>query len=397
MSEGTEKGERRKEKWELRRLGDVCHQDRQVIAPTNKNYNSLPYFGLEDIESQTGRMIGTSKSQDDIYGNTFYFDERHVLYGKLRPYLNKVALPTIQGRSSTELVPLLPTPELNREYLANFLRSPKVVNQITLQSSGARMPRADMNVLLDFAIPIPSLPEQEKIVARLNVADALRRKQAAAQAVARRIIPALFHAMFGDPATNPMGWEVVKVGDIIHGTDYGTSQKANENNNGIPVLRMGNVTMDGELVLDSLKYLDLSEKEYEKYALQAGDILFNRTNSKELVGKTGLWDERYPAVAASYFIRVRVIRSHIDPTYFWLYFNLPYMKKRLFNTARGAIGQANINTTELRGFDIPLPPLALQQQFAARVAAVRRLETRLADSAALIERTFQSLLAQAFG
>ena len=115
---------------------------------------------------------------------------------------------------------------------------------------------------------------------------------------------------------------------------------------------MGNLTYDGDLDHTNPKHVALSGAEITKYGLRAGDILFNRTNSRELVGKTGLWDGRFPAVAASYFVRLRLDESRVDPTYVWAAMNSTAMNRRLFTMARGAIGQANINARELKS--IPL-------------------------------------------
>jgi type I restriction enzyme S subunit len=127
-------------------------------------------------------------------------------------------------------------------------------------------------------------------VGLLDRAAEIRRRADAARAKARAIIPALFLDTFGDPATNPKGWPVATVGDVLDSASYGTSQKASDAGGGLPVIRMGNVTMNGQLDTTDLKYMELTEAEREKAELLEGDLLFNRTNSKELVGKTGLWD-----------------------------------------------------------------------------------------------------------
>jgi type I restriction enzyme S subunit len=245
-------------------------------------------------------------------------------------------------------------------------------------------------------VPLPPLDEQRRIVDILNHASSIRRLREQAQAKAREIIPALFLDMFGDPATNPRGWEVGTVGDILTSAQYGTSTKAAETRNGMPMLRMGNVTTDGALSLEAMKYVVLGDDEIEKYSLRAGDILFNRTNSRELVGKTGLWDGRFPAVHASYFIRLRVDRSHAMPEYVWAFFNGQFMKRRLYETARGAIGQANINAKEVRAFSIPLPPLNLQEDFAVRVSDVQSLVTMGETACATANSVSQSLLNRCF-
>lgn len=171
-------------------------------------------------------------------------------------------------------------------------------------------------------------------------------------------------------------WSQVRLEELITDASYGTSVKCSESEGGIPVLRMGNVRYDGNLDLDDLKYATLTDVEMVRFGLRTGDLLFNRTNSKELVGKTGLWDGRFPAAAASYFIRVRVKQDVVMPEWIWWFMNSPFMKRRLFETARGAIGQANINGEELKAFPVPLPPLDEQRRIVDilnHAASIRRL------------------------
>ena len=248
------------------------------------------------------------------------------------------------------------------------------------------------------AIKMPLLPKakQSSIVDILSRAEGIVRLQQQALDHAKALIPALFVEIFGDPATNPKGWPVVTLGDILSACDYGSSSKAGDDTNGYPVLRMGNVTYAGELDDSNLKYIELDDAEYQKYALQTGDILFNRTNSKDLVGKTGLWDGRYPAIAASYFIRLRINFEQATPEYVWAYMNLPYMKRVMFETARGAIGQANINTKELKAFALPLPALNIQQEFTNRLTEAQSIITQQTDALTKSRELFDALLAQTF-
>ena len=186
---------------------------------------------------------------------------------------------------------------------------------LVAKGQGSTFAAIGQNDLKSLLIPLPPLDEQRQIVDILNRAariEALRR-----QAVERlrEFVPALFARMFGDPVQNPMGWPTGRLEDCCVKVQYGTSTKANDRGEGIPVLRMGNVTYDGDLDHTDLKHVALSGAEITKYGLRAGDILFNWTNSRELVGKTGLWDGRFPAVATSYFIRLRLDESRVDTTY----------------------------------------------------------------------------------
>jgi len=159
---------------------------------------------------------------------------------------------------------------------------------------------------------------------------------------------------------------------------------------------MGNVDYAGNLDLSDLKYVDLSAAEIARFRLEKGDLLFNRTNSKDLVGKTGLWDIDLDAIAASYFIRLRVNKQRVRPHYVWAFMNTTYMKRVLFETARGAIGQANINTRELRAFPVPVPDLYLQKRFESRCRESESIRVLQATATASSETAFDALLSGAF-
>ena len=159
---GSESG-----RWPQVRLGEVAASDLTQVPPDDEFAKDLPYIGMEDIESQTGRIIAQS-AHSDVRSNTFAFDERHVLYGKLRPYLNKVALPESRGRCSTELIPLRPEARLDRRYLAWFLRRPETVSAAMQEKTGSRMPRASMKNIGQLHIPLPPLSHQRQVVASLE-------------------------------------------------------------------------------------------------------------------------------------------------------------------------------------------------------------------------------------
>ena len=253
------------------------------------------------------------------------------------------------------------------------------------------MPRADMKALMSMRVPLPPPEEQRRIVNILNRAARIETLRTRAAERLREFVPALFVKMFGDPVENPMGWPTEQLEDCCVKVRYGTSTKANDRGEGMPVLRMGNVTYDGDLDHTDLKHVMLSDAEIAKYGLRAGDILFNRTNSRELVGKTGLWDGRFPAVAASYFVRLRLDESRVDPTYVWAAMNSAAMKRRLFTMARGAIGQANINARELMSIPLPVPPAALQRRYAETVEATRAV-ARVGESSTRIAATLMTSL-----
>jgi type I restriction enzyme S subunit len=153
-----------KKGWQTKTLGDVCAFDKiQGI------HRGLPYVGLEHIESHTARFIGSNEPQP-VKSSTFRFSSQHVLYGRLRPYLNKALAPDFDGHCSTEIFPLKPYPELSREFLLYWLLADETCDRVNATCTGARMPRAQMNEVLDFEFPLPPLTEQQRIVGLLDEA-----------------------------------------------------------------------------------------------------------------------------------------------------------------------------------------------------------------------------------
>ena len=174
------------------------------------------------------------------------------------------------------------------------------------------------------------------------------------------------------PFDIPESWKWVSVGSVCTNIQYGSSQKSAPNGK-IAVLRMGNI-QNGRLILDKLVYTS-DDAEIEKYPLQYDNLLFNRTNSKELVGKTAIYKGEIPAIYAGYLVRVTPLLMSSD------YLN--YVMQSQFywsycQTVRSdAIGQSNINAEKLKQFVFPLPPLAEQKRIVAKLEEILPLCERL--------------------
>ncbi len=184
--------------------------------------------------------------------------------------------------------------------------------------------------------------------------------------------------MFGDPVINPMGWTEGTIRDIVTEVKYGTSKPAQEGGR-YTYLRMNNITYDGQLNLSSLKYIDIEDNEIKKYIVSKGDVLFNRTNSKELVGKTCVFNLDTPMVIAGYIIRVRTNELAL-PDYLSAVLNSKYGKETLAGMCKAIVGQANINAQELQDIKIFIPPIELQKEYVKFVQQVDKLKFVLQKS-----------------
>lgn len=175
------------------------------------------------------------------------------------------------------------------------------------------------------------------------------------------LVKARFVEMFGIYPANPKGWETGTIRDVVSDVRYGSSRPAVDGGK-YPYLRMNNITYGGELDLSDTKRIDIPDNELDKCTVRRGDVLFNRTNSKELVGKTCVYNRDDMMVLAGFVIRVRV-SERILPEFLSEFLNTEFSKQMLLAMCKTAIGQANINAQEMQNIGLYLPPIELQRKF----------------------------------
>ena len=310
-----------------------------------------------------------------------------------RTSVGKVAVAAMELCFSQDITAITPDPHcLDTSYLVHFLRTKQP--QLERMARGATIKGVTREVVANLAIPLPSLPGQRRIAAILDKADALRAKRRAALAQLDILTQSIFLDMFGDPATNPKRWPVRTIRDLLESASYGTSEKA-EATGEVPVLRMNNIKRSGEMDFAALKYMDLKEDQRERYLVRTGDVLFNRTNSAELVGKTAIYREANPMAYAGYLIRLRVNRKY-EPEYLAAFLNTVYSKRVLRGMCKSIIGMANINATELQALPIPVPPHPIQHEFTGCIAAVEKLKATHRISLVEQDDLFTTLQQRAF-
>ena len=227
-------------------------------------------------------------------------------------------------------------------------------------------------------INCPSLIEQERIVDVIEKTKNIINVRRLELDTLDNLIKARFVEMFGDPIKNPKGWKVATIGDVVTEVRYGTSKPAVEGGK-YPYIRMNNITSDGHLDLNDLKYIDIPDDEIEKCVVRKGDVLFNRTNSVELVGKTAFFDLPQDMVIAGYIIRLRLSEKML-PEVLVQYMNLEALKKILRSMAKGAVNQANINAQELQSIKLYIPDMDLQKQFIEMKGQIDKSKVKVQKS-----------------
>jgi len=198
----------------------------------------------------------------------------------------------------------------------------------------------------------------------------------------------------------PDGWVWARLNDLKQSIQYGTSEKANNDTTGIPIVRMGNI-QDGKLVFENLKYLPHTYPQLADFILEDGDILFNRTNSAELVGKTATYrGSHLNAIFASYLIRIKVNNEVCIPDLITYFINSFYGRSYIGSVVSQQVGQANLNGTKLALMPIPLLSFAEQKKIVDEIdrhfSIADEIEATVEQSLKQADRLRQSILKKAF-
>lgn len=293
-----------------------------------------------------------------------------------------VATLLVEAACDQSLAAISPTAEATPLYLFHNLASRYAELRRLTGDDG----RVGLNLSLIRSLPIilPPLNEQERIGEALaSIDEAIAKTEAVIEAtealrkalledLLTRGVPGWHRAWKQAPGigTVPACWDVVRLGDVLSRTQYGTNVSLSDMPVGIAVLRMGNL-QDGEISLESVKFAELLSQERAELLLQPGDLLFNRTNSLDLVGKVSIVRTLpYPTSFASYLVRLNARPDRADPYWLNALLNWQPTQERIRRLATPGVSQANINPTNLRSLEIPLPPLAEQRRMVEVLEAV---------------------------
>ena len=381
-----------KKAWERKTLGEVCSYDKvQGI------HRGLPYVGLEHIESHTSRFLG-SISPLSVRSATFRFSRKHVLYGRLRPYLNKALAPDFEGHCSTEIFPLKPRPELSREYLLYWLLSDETCERINASCTGARMPRAQMNDVLGFEIPLPPLPEQRRIVSLLDEAFAgLATAKANAEKNlhnARALFESHLQSVFSQRGK---GWVEKTLVEVSREFGRGKSKHRPRNEPNLydgpyPFIQTGDISNADHWLTDYTQtYSELGLAQSRLWP--KGTVCIAIVGAT--VGETAILD--FESCFPDSVIGIVVNGELADNEY--VEFLLQSFKALLKEKGKGT-ARDNINLGTFENQMFPFPPLKQQKEIVTTLISLHRETTRLAaiyqQKLAALEALKKSLLHQAF-
>lgn len=282
--------------------------------------------------------------------------------------------------------------QITSDYLYYFLKSKKAY--VSCLGRGVAQNNINLSILRAIHVPLPSADEQYAVVLMLDkITSIIVTRQKQLQKL-DELVKARFVEMFGIYPANPKGWETGTIRDVVSDVRYGSSRPAVDGGK-YPYLRMNNITYGGELDLSDTKRIDIPDNELDKCTVRRGDVLFNRTNSKELVGKTCVYNRDDMMVLAGFVIRVRV-SERILPEFLSEFLNTEFSKQMLLAMCKAAIGQANINAQEMQNIGLYLPPIELQRKFVQFKEQTDKSKVAVQKSLDEAQLLFESLMQKYF-
>lgn len=368
----------------------------------------LKYVGLEHMQKDGG--IIAYDSADGVKSLKNVFHPGQILYGKLRPYLNKHDIATFDGVCSTDILVFNAISVTIPKFINFFLDQDTFIAYAVSNSKGINLPRVSESVVLDAKCPLPPFAEQQRIVDRIEslfakLDEAKQKAQDALDSFETRKAAILHKAFTGEltaqwrkeHGVGMESWENISVSELCHSLKYGTAKKSSSEGK-VVVIRMGNL-QDGEINWDDLAYSN-DKEDIEKYKLIPGDVLFNRTNSPALVGKTSIYRGEYPAIYAGYLIKLDYDRSRVIGDYLNYSLNTVSAKEYCNSVKTDGVNQSNINAKKIGAYRFDMPKISEQTEIVRILDDLLAKEQQAKEAAEKvleqIDLIKKSILARAF-
>ncbi|ADL56761.1 restriction endonuclease subunit S [Gallionella capsiferriformans] len=393
---------------ELATLGAVVEKTTGTRNPTKAPNDSFIYVDVAAVDNTQKIIFGAR----NILGNAAPSRARKlirtgdILVSTVRPNLNAVALVTadLDGQiASTGFCVLRATTKVLPEYLFYFVISRKFVDALSSLVAGALYPAVSDSQVLAQSLPLPSIVEQRRIVDILSRAGGIVKLRREAEKKSAELIPALFLDMFGDPATNPKGWPVVMLPDVLaypfkNGLYLPKEKYApEESGEGVEMVHMSDAFY-GEVKRGGLRRVLAEEKQIRDYGLSKNDLLVARRSlTYDGAAKLcGIPASDEPLLFESSFIRLIPDSGKVRTEYLLYYLNDENTRRAHVLSRISGITISGINQAAMNQIPVMVPPLPKQGDFVERVSEVRSIQSQQAAATTTAQATFDALLAKVF-
>lgn len=396
----------RSQNWPETTLRSICNPT-QIWNPQKDKRDEFWYVDVsavsrESLSIRNPQLVKASKAPSRARKIIKTGD---TIFATIRPTLRRIAFVDKQFDNqiaSTAFCVVRPnTDAAVPRFLYYLLQTDRLNEEIAKFESGANYPAVNDKDILDRTIELPSRPEQEKIATALwKIQRAIETEEkliATARELKRSTMHQLFtHGLRAEPQREteigmiPETWEVVPLGRYLLLAQYGLSIRGQQVGR-YPILRM-NCQLGGKTIFRDLQFVDIDQKTFVAFQIKDGDLLFNRTNSFELVGRTSIFRSGREAVFASYLIRLTLDQSEYYPEFVNFYFNQPSVQADLKRLASRGVSQSNISASKLKEYYIPKTSLDEQREISGILQSVdRKIEIHERKRTALQE-LFKTML-----
>ncbi|EIQ2139921.1 restriction endonuclease subunit S [Escherichia coli] len=387
--------------WQICQLGDVLTLiNGRAYKKEEMLTEGVPILRIQNLNGGNKWFYSNLELQEDKY--CYKNDLLYAWSATFGPYWSKWDHKLIYHYHIWKIET---SPALNKQFAYYALLN--ITEALKASAHGVAMPHITKAGMEAWEIQLPPISEQKIIAEKLDTLLAQVESTKARLEQIPQILKRFRQAVLGAAVSGKLtedwrdnsslsGWIEGKLGEFIKKTSYGTSSKSNKEGL-IPVLRMGNL-QGGKLDWTDLVYTS-DTIEIEKYKLEYNDVLFNRTNSPELVGKTAIYKSEQPAIYAGYLIRVQCLPD-LNPDYLNYHLNSILGRQYCYSVKSDGVSQSNINAQKLIAYPITVPPLPEQHEIVRRVeqlfAYADTIEKQVNNALARVNNLTQSILAKAF-
>lgn len=353
--------------------------------PINSPDAEFQYIDISSVDRENKKITSTTllKGQDAPSRARQIVKSGDVLVSTVRPNLNSVAQvgADLDGATaSTGFTVLRPRSTLDSAFLFHWVKTPQFVDDMVKKATGANYPAVSDRIIFESKIPLPSITEQRRIAAILDKADALHSKRREAIAKLDQLLQSVFLEIFGDPAENPKQWRRAHLGDLlVDGPQNGLYKPASFYGTGTPILRIDGFKSGDVIDTLPIKRLMLSDSEVKKYQIKSNDIIINRVNSPEHLGKAAIFTLADQVVFESNMMRISIDANQANPNYINFFLMQDFIKQQIQKSRKDAINQSSINQEDVQNFRINLPEIDVQDRFAMIIRNIARRKKQYSD------------------
>lgn len=395
--EGQEMKKTMPKYWQEINVVSVAPFSEERVSPFKGECQYLTTGGLTETRITQSQSVSHENrpTRADLFVRT-----GDVIVAKMKNTLKVLEIqPEYNGLIvSTGFAVFRPTPRILSGYLFFFVRSDEFQVLKDKYAQGSTQKAINNTDLKSITLMLPPLPVQERIVQILQKADESRRKYQESLELANAILAVSFISIFGDPSNKHENFERVPLGklaDVRSGVTKGRKLRGKETVD-VPYLRVANV-QDGFLDLSEVKIMTVLPYDVDKYRLEDGDILMTEGGDPDKLGRGTVWRNQIErCIHQNHIFRVRTNREKLVPEYLAALLQTQYAKRYFLSCAKRSSNLASVNSTQLKAFPVPLPPIQLQEKFISVVEQCVQATERLAEGLKDVGRLFASMMDKAF-